>query len=205
MTAETDIVNVALRLIGAQPITSLDDGSESANAADGIYTELLDDILRTHNWNFATKRQKLAQSSTAPAFEFDYAYPVPSDWLKTVSVHDNDAGTGTVFYREEFVADQRVLCCSSSDLYLRYIARVTDPNLMPADFRRIFSLALARDLAVPIASSNTLQDMMSAQYTRALARARSADGMGSFPEQRPRGSWANSRGGQWSDGWARGN
>jgi hypothetical protein len=204
MTAETDIVNVALRLIGAQPITSLSDGTKSANAADDIYTELLDDVLRTHNWNFATKRQKLARSSTAPAFEFDYAYAVPSDWLKTVSVHDNDAGTGTLFYREELVADQRVICTSASEVYLRYIGRVTDPNLMPADFRRVFQTALARDLAVPVASSNTLADLMARDHRRALARARSGDAMGSFPEQRPRGSWASSRGGRWPRGSAGG-
>lgn len=195
MPSETDVVNKALRLIGQSPITSLDDGSDVANVVDDIYTEVRDDLLRSHPWNFATKRVQLARSATDPAFEFDHAYVLPADWIRTISVHDNDAGHGTVLFRMEQVNGQRVFVSSSDAIYLRYVARVTDPNLMSADFRRALAVSLARDLAVPIASSNTLQQTYEASALRSMARARSADGMGSFPELRPRGSWASSRGG----------
>lgn len=195
MPSDTDIANVALRLVGQTTITSLTDGSTTANVLDDLYTEVLDDLLRSHPWNFATKRVQLAQSSTAPTFEFDHAYALPADWLRTVSVHDNDAGHGTVLYRMEQVGGQNAIVASSDAIYLRYIHRVTNPNLMSADFRRAFQLALARDLAIPLASSNTMQEQFSREATRVLARARSADAMGGFPELRPRGSWATSRGG----------
>ena len=199
MPGETDIVNVSLRLVGASPITSLSDGTPSANTADDIYTELRDDLLRSHPWNFATKRVKLAQSSTTPTFEFDYAYPLPNDWLRTVSVHDNDAGYGTLLYRMEYVGTQRVIVASTNQMWMRYIFQVTDPNIMSADFRRGLSLSLARDLAVPLASSNSLQAQLETQAAKKLASARSSDAMGSFPELRPRGSWANQRGGRRRD------
>jgi hypothetical protein len=195
MPSDTDVVNVAMRLIGQNPIVSLSDGSANANTADDIYTEVRDDLLRSHPWNFATKRVQLARSSTDPAFEFDYAYVLPSDWLRTISVHDNDAGHGTVLYRTEQVASQNVIVSSSDAIYLRYVAVVEDPNFMSADFRRTLSLSLARDLAIPIASSASMRDQYSTEAARALARARSADAMGGFPELRPRGSWAASRGG----------
>lgn len=194
MPSETDLVNGALRLIGGSRITSLTDGTKNANVANDLYGELRDDLLRGHPWNFATKRQKLAQSSTAPTFEFDHAYPLPSDWLRTISVHNNDSGTGTVLYRVEQVANQTAIVTSADDVYLRYIAQITDPNLMPVDFRRALQLALARDMAVPIAASNTLQAALAKQAAAALMKARSTDGMGQFPERRPRGSWAESRG-----------
>jgi len=195
MPGVTDVINVALRHIGQTPIVSLTDGSTSANTADDIYEELRDSLLRAHNWNFATKRVKLAQSATAPAFEFDYAYPLPSDWLRTVSVHDNDAGHGTVLYRMEQISGQNAIVTSSSALYLRYVHRVTDPNLMTADFRTTLEFALARDLAIPLAGSRTLRTDMGDEFKSAKAAARSSDAMGSFPELRPRGSWAASRGG----------
>jgi hypothetical protein len=66
---------------------------------------------------------------------------------------------------------------------------------MSANFLRALELALARDLAVPIASSNTLEDQLARKAERALARARSVDALGSFPERRPRGTWASVRGG----------
>lgn len=196
MSGETDVVNVALRRIGATRIISLTDGSKSANAADDIYTEIRDDLLRSHPWNFATKRVKLAQSSTIPTFEFDFAYPLPSDWLRTVSVHDNDAGWSTVLYRMELNAGVRSLLASRSELWLRYISRVTDTNLMALDFRITFEFKLAAALAIPLASSNTLEETMTKRADRAMARARSSDAMGSFPELRPMGSWAISRGGR---------
>jgi len=195
MPSDTDVVNVAMRLIGQSPITSLSDGSTNANTADDIYTEVRDDLLRSHPWNFATKRVQLARSSTDPGFEFDHAYVMPSDWLRTISVHDNDNGHGTVLYRTEQVGGQNVIVASSDAIYLRSVAVVTDPNFMSADFRRAFALSLARDLSIPIASSNSMQAQYSTEASRALARARSSDAMGGFPELRPRGSWAASRGG----------
>lgn len=195
ISSETDIVNRALRLLKANRITSLTDGSSNANAAKDVFKEVRDDLLRGHNWNFATKRQKLAQSSTAPTFEFDNAYPVPSDWIRTVSVHDNDAGAGTVLYREEEVDDQGVILSSADELWIRYIYRVTDPNRMAADFRTAFAYALA--LAIPGVSnlSAAREDALEKRATRRLRKAKHSDATGSVPERRPLGSWVTSRGG----------
>lgn len=200
MPSEVDVINVALRRIGASPIVNLGDGTPSSNTAEDIYEYDRDTLLASHPWNFATKRIKLAQSSTAPAFEFDHAYPLPSDWLRTISVHDNDAGHGTVLYRMELIGSQKAIVTSSDAVYLRYVARVTDPNAMTPDFLDALSFVVARDFSIPIASSNTLFEQMSKAADRATARARSTDAMGSFPELRPRGSWASSRG-----GWRRDN
>lgn len=201
MPDDTGVVNIGLRLIGATPIINLSDGTPAANAASDIYTDIRDELLRAHPWNFATKRVKLAQITTEPGFEFDHAYALPSDWLRTMSVHDNDAGHSTILYRMELIGAQRAIVTSSDDVYLRYVAQVTDPNLMNADFRMALSIAMARDLAVPLASSNTLQQNMSKRADRKLSQARSSDGMGSFPEIRPRGSWAGSRAGRRRDNY----
>lgn len=194
MPSQTDIVNLGLRMIGATTITSLTDGSDSANAAADIFDILLDDILRQNFWNFATKRVKLARSSTAPTFEFQYAYALPSDWIRTVSVHPDTDGASGMFYKEELVNGQRVIAADVEDVYMRYIARITDPNLWSSDFQRAVAATLARDLSIPLASSNSLYDRMDISRTKALARARSTDAMGSSPEVRPRGSWVNRRG-----------
>ena len=195
MSSGTIIINQALRAIGGDRITSRTDGSVNANIADDIYDEVRDRLLRSHPWNFATKRQQLSRSATAPAFEFDYAYPLPSDWIRTISVHDNDSGYGTLLYREELVASQRCIVASSDSIYLRYVYQITDANLMAADFRAALASALARDMAIPVASSNTLREEMAAQHLQDILKAKNSDAQGGFPEMRPRGSWASSRGG----------
>ena len=195
MPGETNIINAALRRIGGERITSRTDGSKNANVANDLYDEIRDDLLRSHPWNFATKRVKLAQSATDPVFEFDHAYPLPFDWMRTVSVHDNDAGHGTILFRMELNGTQRAIIASSDDVYLRYISKVTDANLMTPDFRKAFEFALSRDMSIPVASSNSLHDRMALLAQSSLNKARSNDALGASPELRPRGSWASSRGG----------
>ena len=92
MPSETDIANVALRLVGGTRITSLTQATPNANAVNDIYSQIRDDMLE-YPWNFATQRVELAQVSTTPAFGFDFAYALPADWAYTISVHDNDAVT----------------------------------------------------------------------------------------------------------------
>lgn len=195
MSSEVDVINIGLTHIGATTIVSLTDGSVSANAAGKIYEQARDDLLSSHPWNFATQRVQLAQSATAPAFEFDHAYALPSGWLRTISVHDNNAGHGTILYRMELINGQRAIVTSSDEVWLRYVSQITDANLMTPDFRAALSLAMARNLSIPLASSNTLYELMTRAADRAVAKARSTDAMGGFPELRPRGSWASSRGG----------
>ena len=194
MPSETDIANVALRLVGGTRITSLTQATPNANAVNDIYSQIRDDLLE-YPWNFATKRVELAQLSTTPAFGFDFAYALPADWAYTISVHDNDAGHGTIDYREEQLASQKVLSTNHSTVYLTYVKKETDPNLMPASFRLALASALARNLAITIANSNVLEDQLSERAKKDLARAKSIDAVSSFPEPRPRGNWANSRNG----------
>lgn len=194
MSSDTDIANMALRLLKANRITALDDGSNNANALKDIFDEIRDEMLRSHFWDFAEKQAKLAKSSTAPIFDFDNAYPFPSDWIRTVSVHDNDAGTGSVLYREGEIDGQGAILSSSDELWMYYTYRVMDPNRMAADFRIAFAFALA--LAVPgIPNMSAVrEDLLEKRAKRKLGIAKHTDAMGSTPARRPVGSWAASRG-----------
>ena len=194
MPSETDVANVALRLVGGTRITSFTQATPNANAINDIYSEIRDTLLE-YPWNFATQRVELARLTTAPSFRFDYAYALPADWIYTISVHDNDGGHGTIDYREEQVASQKVFSTDSSAVFLAYVRRETNPNLMPPSFRIALASSLARNLAITIANSNVLEDQLAGRAEKDLAKAKSIDSLGSFPEPRPRGSWANSRSG----------
>jgi hypothetical protein len=56
-----DIVNLALTRLGAKTITALNDGSNNATAANVIYSDTLSDMLRIHQWGFATKTANLTR------------------------------------------------------------------------------------------------------------------------------------------------
>lgn len=203
MASDVEIVNVALRALGANRITSLSDGTKNANVADDIYTFVRDQVLRSATWGFATSRQQLSRLSDAPAFGFDYQYALPSDWLRTVSVHDSDDGMGTVVYKEETYESQRVLLANSDAIYLRYIARITDPALFTSDFTIAFAIELAKRMAVSIPNSNTIKADLENEVKAIILGAKSTDSAGSTPESRPPGSWVTARFGWPSNRWPR--
>ncbi len=203
MASETNIINFALRALGAKRITSRTDGSANANSADDVYDLVRDQVLRAHNWNFATKRIQLAELAATPTFGFDHQHALPSDWIRTVSVHDNDAGLGSLEYKEETTGSQRVLLSDSATVYLRYVAQITDPTFYPSDFVVALSIELAKRLALAIPNSNTIKADLDEEVKKLILGARSNDAMGSSPEKRPPGSWVSARFGWPSNRWPR--
>lgn len=195
MAADQTVADRAMRLLGHTTYTVGDGTSEDLIVA-ALYDELLADMLRCHTWNWATRRVQLTASATEPGFEFDYAYQLPSDFVRVISVHPNSDGVGQVVWKEELIddsGDKRMILAGANELWLRYVANITTHPLMPADFKTALAYALARDCALPIAESSSLHEKFEKMAARALLKARSSDAMGSFPERRPRGSWAESR------------
>lgn len=185
MASIVGICNSALIKLGATPIMALTEGSRNANLCLEQYDKLRDDLLRSHVWNFAIARTKLARLSTAPGFGFAYAYQLPADWLRTVAVHDNDGGRGAVRYRIE----GRQVLSGADELWLKYVARVDDPNRMDAAFRETLAWRLAIDFATPITQSGTALREAEEGFRRALARARSVDAIEDFPDREPESDW----------------
>ena len=192
MTTDVDICNSALLKLGQGTgnliAASLSEDSRNARLCDALYAKKRDELLRGHVWNFAVTRAALSRDPAAPAFAFDHAYNLPADWIRTVSVFDNEQ-TGTARYRLE---GRRILS-DAETLYLVYIRRVTDPNAMPPDFREALATLLAWDLALPIADSNSLADRMERRHLRALRLAKSSDALEDGAARFPAGSWVEVR------------
>ena len=203
VASETQIINFALRALGGRRITSLSDGSNNANAASDLYEMVRDQVLRSHNWNFAISRVELAELAAVPDFGFDHQHALPSDWIRTVSVHDNDAGLGGLEYKEETTGTQRVILTNSATVYLRYVSKITDTTLYPADFVVALAIELAKRLAIAIPGSNTIKADLDEDVRRLVLGAKSTDAMGSTPERRPPGSWVSARFGWPSNRWPR--
>jgi hypothetical protein len=186
MADVTGICNSALAKIGAGRITALGEASKNASLCAELYDKCRDDLLRAHSWNFATARAKLARQAEAPAFGPAYAYALPADWIRCVSAHGSADGGPAVVYRIEGAG----LLSDAEQVYLRYVRRVADANLMPADFREALACLLARELAVPIAQSGSLEEKLEARFRTRLRRARTTDGLEDQPEPMPIGAWA---------------
>lgn len=194
MATVIQIVNSALIKLGSKQITALTDSSDAALTMNALYEPIRDDLLAAHVWNFATKRAKLARLTETPAYGWDYAYQLPADYLRVVEVHDNDAGAGGAAYKIETLDTVGpVVMANVSDVWCRYIARITDPNVFSSNFREALSWALAANAAGRLLNSNTAMEQTTAMARRALMRARSVDAIENSPPELPAGSWASAR------------
>src|SRR5690349_17639842 len=84
---ETDVCNMALGIIGQNFIADLDDGTHTANQCRLFFEPARDACLRDHKWNFALKRQALAQNSMPPASGWSYAYQLPPECLRVIELN----------------------------------------------------------------------------------------------------------------------
>ena len=83
-TTETDIANMALIMLGQQPITSLDDSNNRAVLANKRLADVRDSVLRAHPWNSAVMRASLTADGTAPTWGFDKRYALPADFVRMI-------------------------------------------------------------------------------------------------------------------------
>ena len=190
MASVIGICNSALIKLGATTIMSLDEQSRNANLCKEQYEKLRDELLRSHTWNFATSRAKLARLALPPAFGPSYAFQLPADFLRALSVLGDAAATAEVEYRIE----GRRLLADREAIWLRYVRAVTDPNEMDAAFREALAWRMAVDLALPITQSSTVLSEMREGLTRAVLGARSIDALEDVAEQFPESGWVSTRG-----------
>jgi hypothetical protein len=189
MASVVGICNSALVKLGATRIVSLTEGSKNANLCSEQFAKIRDDLLRGHSWNFAMARAKPAQLDASPAFGFDHAFQLPASFMRAVTVHPDDGGRAPVAYKIE----GRQLLADSSEIYLRFVSQVTDPNVMDPAFRETLAWALAFDLAIPITQSSTTREQMAHGLRDALSKAKSVDAIEDFPETTPDTAWAVER------------
>lgn len=202
MASEILICNQALFFAkSSKRITSLTQGTKEANLCEELYFDYRDQLLEMHYWNFAVGRQQLAvDTDDVPAFGFDFAYQLPADFLKIRSVFDHDraAGSGTstgmqvgsVPYKHE--GDN--VMCDSSEVFLLYTKRISDPNLMSGLFRRALSRMLSAPLAMAISNNARRSEALEKHFEDVdLPQAKSSDSIQDYPDQLPESSWVTER------------
>lgn len=146
-TSIVSICNRALDLLGADPITSLEDGSKSANLCQRNFAPSADSVLRLYPWNAALRRARLPALADAPAWGYGYQYqlpqgPEPSYCLRLLEVD------GCSDYRIE---GRRIVTDALPPLDILYIGRIEDA----ADYDALLAEAIAAKLAVHLAGNLT--------------------------------------------------
>lgn len=176
-----DCCNSALQRTGAATILSLSDNSPEARACSVAYDSNRRDEIRKHPWNFAIARAVLAPDSTAPLFDYNYQFTLPSDCLRVLRSSDYDL--------DWKIEGRKILTNNDTVLYVRYLADITDATQWDATFYNVVAGALAIDICEKLTQSNTKKQMLVQQYHEDVRMARRMNAFESGPESGPDDLW----------------
>lgn len=180
-----DICNEALTMIGENTIVTIDDDTKPGRLCKLKYANKRDYLLRRYQWKFATKRIELdTPDATAPIYEFSTKFALPADCIQFREIYPN-----TVSYSIE----SNFILCSESSLFIKYTYQVTSVDEMDSTFREALSALLARELAIPLADSDSKHRQMDELYEVKLSEARFAGSIEDDLEALEANDWIEER------------
>ena len=176
---ELDICNASLSLLGADSITSFEDGSTESDACKLHYLRIIDAALSMYNWSFAIKKETLAKSSILPTADWLNAFYLPADCLVVRSISGRSSAIG-----RDYAIIGKQLHCNESNVLLRYVHRVA-PVDMPAFFEAYVVNKLASEMSNIITGSNTMTSIMRTITNEAFSIAKNTDALSQSPKTMP--------------------
>tara|TARA_Y100000401_G_scaffold29233_3_gene21302 strand:- start:7867 stop:8478 length:612 start_codon:yes stop_codon:yes gene_type:complete len=170
MSSKTAICNKALRRLSiSQPILNVDtDDTTQSGILKASYDEVLESVLRMHNWNFATFRQSLnIDTSKVISYGYKNAYVLPTipKFLKLTSIEGN----------EPFVIENNYILTDASSLKISFIGKVTDVNKYDSLFIDCFALKLAYEVGFALTENRALVGEIGEEFLQMLKASSSKD------------------------------
>jgi len=194
MTSVVEICNSALNSLGAANITALTEDSRNARLCNQRYEPIRDAIFRTHYWNCLIKRVELAADSDAPAYEFTKQYTLPSDCIRIMQIGGFHNGSSSMLDSgQTFKVEGRKIVTDEEEIFLTYLAKITDPQQYDTLLIETIAARLAAELCYAVTQSNSLAQQLEAIYQSKLREARFVDATEGTPYDVDASTFINSR------------
>ena len=171
--SETEICNMALGKLGAGRISNYAaDTSEKGVICRLYYETVVDEVLRSHEWNCAIWYQSLSQIASDDAnylltnydgYSYQFQIPTNPFCLRVLEI-PNYPG-----YDYEVVSG--FLLTNLSEVTIKYIRRIENTTKFDTLLVKAIAYRLAAELAVRITNSISVRNDMLQMYERQLTRA----------------------------------
>lgn len=165
----------ALIRLGAAPITSFADGTAESEIAGALFGPARDALLSSYPWTFASGQVALTPLVDAPIADYQNAYQLPNDYLRTIS-----AGTGGRGRGLNFRIARGALHTNSEDVILSYIFRPEEEEFPPY-YDMALIARLAAEFCIPVTENTSRADALFRLADLEFARARQIDAQQDSP------------------------
>lgn len=152
--SNVELCSAALVKLGASSISSFSDGTTESDVADTLYEILRDGLLGLHPWSFATAHAELMLLPSTPVSNFDYAFGLPTDFIKGLSAGDKERDRGAIF---QIVGNE--LHTNYEEITLAYIKRA-DESIFPTYFASALINRLAAEFCLPITENVSRSELL---------------------------------------------
>ena len=174
MATDVSICSNALILLGAESIASFAQGTKGAQVASNLFPDMARDFLRSHPWNAAMARVRLAPQSVAPTFGWASSFLLPSDCLRVWEVKSGEADV-------EHKVEGRTVLANVTGIELLYISNLAtdkwDSVMVTA-----MTYRMAGAMAYAITASASLADGWMSAAERKFKEAKTLDGQEGTPD-----------------------
>jgi len=165
----------ALIRIGAAPITSFDDGTAESEIAGALFAPVRDALLSAYAWSFATGQVELSQLEAAPIADYDYAYQLPTDFLRAFSAGSSGRGRG-LSYR----IARGALHTNAQSVILTYVFRPEEEEFPPY-FDQALIARLSAEFTIPVTENTSRAEAHFRIAENEFERARQIDAQQDTP------------------------
>lgn len=135
----------ALLLLGARPITSFNEGTDSANICDRIYPHVKRSTLQAYPWSFTFKKVQLARTTNTPVNQYKYEYVLPSDRLGAIRRAYTSLSVGVGTFNDWVIQGDKLLT-NEEKVVIDY-QFLPDESAMPAYFIQLLNYMMAWHIA----------------------------------------------------------
>ncbi len=144
--------------------------------------------LEEHTWNFATKRDNLAQDTDNPPFGYiAQSDSLPSDFIRMVSLGADEDD------QDYEIEGNQILTNSDGPYKLRYIYNITDVTKFSPLFIQALSYKLAELMSFEFDGRNTTKNTMKELFEDSIKSAKEVDGQQNPPKRIEKSAWRTAR------------
>lgn len=183
MSERIDIVNMALGMIGEDPISSLEDETNTAIQAKIQYIPARDSTLEAHDWTFAVERFMPAKLTAEPIYGASSYFSIPTNIIRVIACDNVSSSalsnTVSINSREQidWQLEGRNIICNEEVVYARGIRRVEDEGIFSPLFVQAFAAKLAMLMALNLTASSDILDKATGMFQFFMDQAKSRDGL----------------------------
>lgn len=183
--SDVAICSYALQRLGEPIITALDENTPRAKACQTLYADMRRRLISTLSPAFAQARASLIEELPAPAFEWAKRFALPTDLLRVIEVYQ-PAGA--------WKREGQYILSNDSNLNLIYLRDIPNVGEWEGAFEDAMVTGLAADLALSLAKSESVSQLLRGEHERAKAMCASFEGANMHLIPASLGSdWAESR------------